>query len=244
LPVLERHHDVIAVTFHGHSGGPPIPEGFDHSMTASADLAEAELDADGFDKVHVVGNSLGGWLALELARRGRARSVVAFAPGGGWAPGSAEQRRLARILRRIRASLYVGGPLAAVLARFGASRKVALGDVLAHPERVSAADARAMIEAAWRCDAFEGILGGLLREPAPAPIHPAPCRMRLVWGTRDRMLPMGRYSDRWRALLPSAEWVELEGAGHMPMFDDPEGVTKAILEVTASARVTVSTARA
>jgi pimeloyl-ACP methyl ester carboxylesterase len=162
--------------------------------------------------------------------------MVAFAPGGGWTPGSEEQRRLARILRRIRASLYVGGPLAAVLARFGASRRVALGDVLAHPERISATDAQAMIEAAWDCDAFEGILSGLLREPAPGAIGPAPCRMRLVWGTSDRMLPMGRYSDLWRTLLPSAEWVELEGAGHVPMFDDPEGVAKAILEVTATAQ--------
>jgi pimeloyl-ACP methyl ester carboxylesterase len=212
-----------------------MPEGFDHSITASADLAEAELDADGFDKVHVVGNSLGGWLAIELARRGRALSMVALAPGGGWEAGSSEQRRLARMLRRIRASLYVGGPLARVLARFGASRRIALGDVLAHPERISPTDAQAMIKAAWDCDAFEGILEGLLREPAPGPIDPAPCPMRLVWGTRDRMLPMGRYSDRWRSMLPGAEWVELEGAGHMPMFDDPEGVARVILEVTARA---------
>jgi pimeloyl-ACP methyl ester carboxylesterase len=44
---------------------------------------------------------------------------------------------------------------------------------------------------------------------------------------------MGRYSDRWRKMMPMAEWVELRGAGHVPMFDDPEGLAKAILQVTA-----------
>jgi pimeloyl-ACP methyl ester carboxylesterase len=233
LPALQRHHEVVAVTFHGHMGGPPMPADFDHSISASADLAEAELDAEGIGKVHLVGNSLGGWLAIELARRGRALSLVAISPGGGWEHGSAEQRRLARLFRRIRATLHIGGPLAAVLARFPVSRRVALGEVVAHPERMSAADARTMIEAAWKCDAFEGVMGALMREPAPLPFEDAACRMRLVWGTRDRMLPMGRYSDRWRRMMPTAEWVELHGAGHVPMYDDPEGVARVILQVTA-----------
>src|SRR5262249_15418670 len=90
LPHLERRHDVMAVTFPGHMGGERLPDGFLHSIEASADLAEAELDAGGFDKLHIVGNSLGGWLAIELGRRGRALSVVAISPGGGWEPGSAE----------------------------------------------------------------------------------------------------------------------------------------------------------
>jgi pimeloyl-ACP methyl ester carboxylesterase len=233
LPALERHHDTVAVTFHGHSGGPPIPQGFGHTIADSADLAEAELDAAGFRKVHVVGNSLGGWLAIELARRGRALSMVAISPGGGWEPGSAEQKRIRRLFLRIRATLRIGGPLAPVLARFAATRRVALGEILAHPERMSPSDARGLIEAAWRCDAFDGVMGALVREPAPAPIADSGCRMRLVWGRRDRMLPMPRYSDRWRRVLPTADWVELQDAGHVPMFDAPEAVARAILEVTA-----------
>ena len=45
------------------------------------------MDEAGFETAHVAGNSLGGYLALKLAERGRARSVVALAPGGGWAAG-------------------------------------------------------------------------------------------------------------------------------------------------------------
>ncbi len=43
------------------------------------------MDDAGMPTAHIVGNSLGGRLALQLAPRGRARSVVAFAPAGGWA---------------------------------------------------------------------------------------------------------------------------------------------------------------
>src|SRR4051812_6958850 len=43
------------------------------------------MDEAGFATAHLAGNSLGGWLALKLAERGRARSVVALAPAGGWA---------------------------------------------------------------------------------------------------------------------------------------------------------------
>ena len=37
--------------------------------------------------MHIVGNSLGGYVSLQLAARGRAESVVALAPAGGWARG-------------------------------------------------------------------------------------------------------------------------------------------------------------
>jgi pimeloyl-ACP methyl ester carboxylesterase len=233
LPALVRKHDTLAVTFHGHMGGEPIPAGFDHSIRASVDLAEQELDAAGLDEVHVVGNSLGGWLALELARRGRARSVVAISPGGGWAPGSREQRRVKGFFKRVRASLHVGGPLAPVLSRFARTRRIALGEIVAYPDRLTPAQARMLIEGSWRCDAFEGVLDAVEREPEPATFEHAGVPIRLVWGTGDRVLPMGRYSDRWRKLLPAAEWVELAGAGHVPMFDDPEGVARVILEVTS-----------
>ena len=89
-----------------------------------------------------------------------------------------------------------------------------------------------IIEASWRCDAFDGVLEALTREPPPEPLHPRPCPIRLVWGTRDRLLPIRGYSELWRRVLPYAEWVELDGAGHVPMYDDPEAVAQAILDVT------------
>src|ERR1035441_566443 len=86
LPALERHHDVLAVTLAGHAGGPAIEGEITESTLAAA--VEAAMDAAGFETAHIVGNSLGGYVSLQLAARGRARSVVALAPAGGWAQGN------------------------------------------------------------------------------------------------------------------------------------------------------------
>ena len=76
-PLLEAEFDVLAPTLAGHAGGPELAE--DASDTALADGVEAAMDAAGFETAHVVGNSLGGYVAMHLAERGRARSVTALA---------------------------------------------------------------------------------------------------------------------------------------------------------------------
>src|SRR3954451_9813620 len=86
LPTLERRHDVLAPTLIGHAGGPPL-EG-EASIDRAAEAVERAMDDGGSEPAHLVGNSLGGSLALRLAARGRARSVVALAPAGGWGPGA------------------------------------------------------------------------------------------------------------------------------------------------------------
>ena len=85
LPALEREHEVLAPTLAGHAGGPVIIG--DASDDVLADAVERAMDDAAFDTAHLVGNSLGGGIALHLAARGRARTVVGFAPAGGWARG-------------------------------------------------------------------------------------------------------------------------------------------------------------
>lgn len=92
LPALEQHHDVLAPTLLGHSGGPGYLAGSPATPAAMADALERDMDSAGFDQAHLVGNSLGGWLALELAVRGRALSTTALAPAGGWTPRGPEAR--------------------------------------------------------------------------------------------------------------------------------------------------------
>jgi pimeloyl-ACP methyl ester carboxylesterase len=236
LPALERHHHVLIGTYPGHMGGDPLPDGFRLSISASVDIAEAEIDAAGFDKVHVVGNSLGGWFAIELARRGRALSMVAIAPAGGWESDSHEERRIQKTFKRMKRLLHIGGPLASILSRTRASRRMALRDVVAYPERLTPAQATLLMRAPWKCDVYNDVIDGIPHEPLPDLLHPNPCPMRLVWGTEDQILPIRGYSERWRRLIPGAEWVELEGLGHVPMFDDPDKVARSILDVTAPGR--------
>src|SRR5437763_2705459 len=91
LPALERHHEVLALTLPGHAGGPALPAAL--SDETLPDALERLMDEAGFARAHLVGNSLGGFLALQLAARGRARSVVALAPAGGWSERDASFHR-------------------------------------------------------------------------------------------------------------------------------------------------------
>src|ERR1700737_2691672 len=84
LPYLEPHHEVIVPTLHGHAGGPPLDSEIAPSVQALVDGIEEELDRLGLQKVHIAGNSLGGWIGIELARRGRAHSLVLLSPAGAW----------------------------------------------------------------------------------------------------------------------------------------------------------------
>jgi len=69
LPTLARRHDVLAPTLAGHTGGPRLRGAVSHDIVA--DEIERAMDAAGFATAHVVGNSLGGYVALRLAARGR-----------------------------------------------------------------------------------------------------------------------------------------------------------------------------
>ena len=82
LDLLAESYDVIAVDLAGFGESPAYPDGVPYTMdNAAADLS-ANFAAWGIEKPHLVGNSLGGAIALELAARGLARSVTALSPAG------------------------------------------------------------------------------------------------------------------------------------------------------------------
>jgi pimeloyl-ACP methyl ester carboxylesterase len=219
LPALERRFDVLAPTLPGHAGGPPIEGPITDAVMA--DAVERALDEAGFETVHLAGNSLGGFVALQLAARGRARSVVAFAPAGGWAPGDATYRALLEHQAALHDQAQAAAPHADAIAATPEGRRIATQfttvnyehippALIAHQVRaVAGAAARPLIEyaltAEWTLDA-EAIA----------------CPVRIAWGTEDRLLPWpsaaARYRDEW---LPHADWVVLDGVGHCPQLDVP-----------------------
>lgn len=234
LPWLERHHEVIALTLPGHYGGPVMPDPGDHIVEAMLDLAEAEMDARGIERAHLVGNSLGGWAALLLANRGRALSTVAIAPAGGWALNSRESRRAVLIFRRMQLSLALTYPLATELVARPRGRVFALWDAVAHPSRLPGPLARQWLRAARYTPARSLLLRYASKVNAPDSLPGADGPIRVAWGTRDRILPYERYSAGWRHALPDADWVMLPGLGHVPMSDDPELVSRTILEFSTA----------
>jgi pimeloyl-ACP methyl ester carboxylesterase len=233
LPHLEPHHDVIVPTLAGHGGGPPLDAEVAPSLQALTDVIEDELDRLGLPKVHIAGNSLGGWIGIELARRGRAQSLVLFSPAGAWRSQRSIELRAAGIrlsfdaLSRYasRADAMVANP---VLRRF------LLAGQVAHPDRVPPEELAAVI----RASSLAPVVAPLLRELPLRQVQPLPADrdypVRLVWGDRDLVMPFHGFGAAMLERLPGAELIRLHGVGHVPMTDDPVAVAKLILEVTSA----------
>lgn len=85
-------YEVFAPTMAGHNGGPYAGTWL-LSSSVLADHVERQLDRLGWDSAHLVGNSLGGWVAFELERRGRARSVTGIGAAGAGPAGARSSSR-------------------------------------------------------------------------------------------------------------------------------------------------------
>jgi pimeloyl-ACP methyl ester carboxylesterase len=232
LPLLEAHHDVIAPTLLGHSGAARLADGVEPSLDALVDGVEAELDRLGLDKVHIAGNSLGGWISLELARRGRARSVVVFSPAGEFTANLRQAALLASMTTGFRVMESQGARLEK-LARNPRGRKMLGWSQFEHPERVDPLEVIADVRAIQNSP----VVRPLIKALASSPIRPLPepgCPVRVVWPRRDRVISYERHGEAMMKKLPSAELVRLDGVGHVPMADDPEAVSRLITEVTSS----------
>ena len=83
VPLLADHHQVFVPNALGHRGGPSV-QLRPVTMSDVVDAAERYLDEHGLDRPHLAGNSMGGYMAIELARRGRAATVCALSPAGLW----------------------------------------------------------------------------------------------------------------------------------------------------------------
>jgi pimeloyl-ACP methyl ester carboxylesterase len=186
-----------------------------------------QFDEAAIDTAHIVGNSLGGWVALELARRGRARSVLALSPAGAW--------RSPRDLRRLLIIFRVGGALGRVndlsnLAEHKRLRRILLLLMAEHADRMTPAQVAATFEDMAGCTALTQILDGARNNGPIKPVPDLGCRVRIVWGLKDRMLPFMRYGAPMLAAVPAAEFKLIPDVGHVPMIDDPILIAKTILD--------------
>lgn len=236
LGELVARYEVIAPTLAGHDGGPPFDMTGPLTFASSADHLERHLDQLGVGTAHVVGNSLGGALALELAKRGRARSVVALAPAGGWVEGDGEAQRVGRFFAR---QLHITGRiekyLPIVMKRPG-SRRLVLRDVMHHGELVAPADAVDFALTSLRCSvsakAIEAVSAD--RGLALCDLDRIACPVLLASPEFDRIFPAERHAPRYRREIPGVESRMLPGCGHLPMWDNTRLVVSMICEFVDS----------
>jgi pimeloyl-ACP methyl ester carboxylesterase len=241
LPVLAElvpRFEVIAPTLHGHDGGGELPpRDVPHSIAHAADFLERHLDELGVGTAHLVGNSLGGALALELAKRGRAHSVVGISPAGGIRPGdTASAKQIIRVFSRMQTTTTRAlNHLPRVMAR-PRLRRLALRDVMTRGYQVPAAEALALARSSVRCDIVEDVYAVLRAgDAALHGLEQIDVPTLIAWGDHDRILPMERHAPRLRQEIPGVEFRVLKGVGHTPMWDDPTLIAATIAGFAARA---------
>jgi pimeloyl-ACP methyl ester carboxylesterase len=231
LPALERRHDVLAPTLAGHAGGPPL-EG-EITSQLLADAVEQAMDEAGFETAHLAGNSLGGYVALQLAARGRARSLVALAPAGGWADGDESYRQLLAFQTTLHQLVKGTAPHAEAILSKREGRRRATQFLTTNYEHIPTELLAHQMVGVAACKWTGPLIEQTLRDGWSLEAEKIDCPVRVVWGTADRLLPWpsaaARYRHDW---LPRADWVELDGVGHCPQLDVPLETAELILGFT------------
>jgi len=227
-------YEVLAPTMPGHHGGPKAPTWF-MSTSDLVDDVQRRMDELGWDTAHVVGNSLGGWVAFELERRGRARSVTAIAPAGGWSQHS--PTKYETVLK-----FLAGGPVLALARLIGPrilelpfARRIATLAVSGPADGPSHPDLVTLIDDATHCTAYFQLLVKTLRLPGLLELADVAVPTQLVLCEKDRVFPTPR-GNRYLIdnLPPDTTVVRLDGLGHIPMLEAPGRVTELIADFVGS----------
>ena len=223
VPMLAERFRVVAVDLPGHGKSADLPDEGDvleHTVGELIDLLETVIP-DG-ERPHIAGNSLGGFLALELGARGYASSVTALSPAGFFGS-DAEWRYTITVFRSLQRAARKLGRHIPMLTQRAAGRALMMGVFCARPWRypaeAAAIDSEAIVTntVLERADRRAFLFSAPVDEQLPVTIR---------WGRFDLVLPVRQTSLASR-LFPQAR-VEISADGHVPMSDDPEGVAMSI----------------
>ena len=186
--------------------------------------------------VDIVGNSLGGFVALEAAKLGKlggfqVKSIVAISPAGLWKKQYPARSEVVLQITRLGVRLVPRLTRALLRVKFTRQLMMAVPASTNVPEE----DACELINIFASAPIFANKIAfqkfrESMKDPFAGGISES-TRVTIAFGTRDLLLPR---SARLRHRLPeNVNWQDRDGWGHVPMWDDPEGVTKFILESTA-----------
>jgi pimeloyl-ACP methyl ester carboxylesterase len=228
VPALAERFDVIAVDLPGFGDSAPLRAQVEPTPVALAASVDDLLDDLGISDPHIVGNSLGGWVALELAALRPVASLILLSPAGLWRDRTPIYARVTLRASRWLAR-HVGGLLCRLVS-YRAARVLILGQTHGRPTKMTAAQARTTIRTLGRCPGFDATLRATThRRYRAGSALAAP--IAVAFGSRDLVLL--RRQSRHLDQLPSHIHVqELPGCGHVPMSDDPNALVALISATT------------
>jgi pimeloyl-ACP methyl ester carboxylesterase len=228
-PLVERlaaRMSVIAVDLPGFGASPPLtPSGPPPDPAGFAGALTDFLGQLGHPTAHIAGNSVGGWTALEMAKLGTARSVVALSPAGLWARCTPLYNVLS--FRGTRLLCQLLDPLLPALLAHPLGRRLLMGQNIARPEHVPPAAAVEIARSFGRSSGFDAHLDATIPQRF-VDGRSIGVPVTVAFGGKDRMLlrNQSRHRDQ---LPPQTRWLELPGCGHVPTYDDPALVAEVIL---------------
>jgi pimeloyl-ACP methyl ester carboxylesterase len=231
-PILEelaQHREVIAVDLPGFGQTPPLAD--EVSIANLTDSVADFIAEQGLEGVSTVGQSMGGRIVLELARRGVGGDTVALDPGGFWSDRelhvfSATLRPSIALVRILRRSLPV-------LLNSAIGRTILLAQLSARPYALSREtvlpDVRGLAESPATGAAMDALTKGPKQQGAPAGTVPG--KVTIGWGRRDRVT-VPKQAARATKLFPDAQLHWFERCGHFPQWDAAPEATRLILDNT------------
>ena len=224
IPALTEFSEVITCLLPGHGDNPLDPRVSMDPSSLARHLSE-ELEREGISQAHIVGNSLGGWIALELAGHfpAQVHSVTALAPAGLWlhpffirVPGTDAGKRIAdRTVKFAPVALRLG-----IAQKLGFARVSPRWKELSYETMLDAT--RAMAQSGGYYSAWDAFLDKRFDSPIPNTIP-----ITVIFGDSDKVLPAKTCQER-SLLPPHARWVVLPNTGHAPMWDSPQEVISEI----------------
>ena len=235
LPVFAGAHRVVTLDLPGF-GYSPMPSQ-EISISGYARLLDSLLGQLGIDAAAVVGNSMGGFIASELAIAfpQRVERLVLVSAAGISTTGHPGTARALPSLRRLETVLAASGAWVAsksdTVARRARLREALMALVVRHPDRLPAALAAEQLRGAGKpgfIQALQSILDYDIRQRLPE----IACPTLVVWGDRDRLVPL-RDADVFVELIPDAHKVVFEDTGHMSMLERPAAFNALLEEFLA-----------
>ncbi len=236
LGALSGRHRVIAMDLpgFGHSPMPARPI----SMGLYAETVAGLLDELGAERAVLVGNSMGGLVASELAiaQPERVERLILVSSAG-----ISTQRELTAAMKFTamsgldRALAGGAGVIAArsdAIARHRRLRDTGLSLLVRHPSRLAPAFASELIRGAGK-PGLLGALESMLADEVRSRLGQIGCPTLIVWGERDRLLPV-RDAEVFARLIPDARLVIFEDTGHMAMLERPAAFNALLEDFVAS----------
>ena len=238
LPALTDSFDVLNIDLPGIGRSPHLEQR--PTVAAITDAIEHTLDAAGVGSVHVLGNSLGARIAIELAIRGRALSVVAIAPSGLNVP--PERVLQGATMGLARAVMRVGKPLIGPASRSKAGRVALLAPMKGRPWSTTPQEAIGVREGFAESRRFMRTVLWSLMLDVPRGLDVIDCPVTLVQGVGD-WVASGQ-TVRYLPLIPGSRFRPLLMAGHTPQSDRPAAIVRLVQETAARTAARTTNRRA